>query len=115
MKQGKTGTGGEGLTLGKGIYRTKQRRGSFLKFYFEVIRLMQSGSRGTGFTENVSELMVVWWNASHVDWGIIGSCFVRKKGLVDLVIIHFREMGEGYCVDKGNFQSNERSQSQRVG
>ena len=40
---------------------------------------MQSGGEGAGFTENVSELMVVWRNASHVDWGIIGSGLVRKS------------------------------------
>ena len=49
------------LTLGKGIYQTKRRRGSFLKFNFEVIRLMWSRSRGAGFIEDISELMVVWW------------------------------------------------------
>ena len=68
-----------------------------------------------GFTENVSELMVVWWNASHVDWGIIGSSLVGKKELVDLVIVHFRKTGKGCCVDEGNFWSNEWSWSQRVG
>ena len=76
---------------------------------------MRSGSRGVGFTENVGELMVVWWNASHVDWGIIRSGLVRKKELVDLVIIHFRKMGKGCCVDEGNFWSNEQSRSWRVG
>ena len=86
-----------------------------LKFYFEVIRPMQSGGGGAGFTENVSELMVVWWNASHVDRGIIRSGLVRKKELVDLVIIHFRETGEGCCIDEGNLRSNEWSWSQRVG
>ena len=75
---------------------------------------MQSRSRGTGFAENVSELMVVWWNASHVDWSIIGSGLVRKKELVDLVIVPFREMGEGCCVDEGNFQSNKWSWGRRV-
>ena len=67
-----------------------------------------------GFTEDVSGLVVVWWNISHVDWSIIGDSFVRKEELVDLVIVHFREMGESCCIDEGNFQSNERSQSQRV-
>ena len=68
-----------------------------------------------GFAENIGEFMVVWLNASHVDWGVIGSSLVGKKELVDLVIVHFRETGEGCCVDEGNFRSNERSQSQRVG
>ena len=76
---------------------------------------MQSRSGGTGFTENVGELMVVWKNASHVDWGVIGSGLVRKKELVDLVLIHFREMGEGCCIDEGNLWSNEQSWSWRVG
>ena len=67
-----------------------------------------------GFTENVGELVVVWWNTSHVDRGIIGSGLVRKKELVDLVIIHFREMGEGCCIDEGNLWSNEWSWSWRV-
>ena len=40
---------------------------------------MQSGSGGVGFTEDVSEFMVVWWNASHVDWSIIGGSLVGKK------------------------------------
>ena len=75
---------------------------------------MWSRSGGLGFTENVSELMVVWQNASHVDWGIMGSGLVRKKELVDLVIIYFRETGEGCCIDEGNFQSNKWSQSRRV-
>ena len=76
---------------------------------------MWSGSRGVGFTENVGELMVVWRNASHVDQGVIGSGLVRKKELVDLVIIHFRETGKGCCIDEGNLWSNERSWSRRVG
>ena len=75
---------------------------------------MWSGGGGAGFTENVGELMVVWWNASHVHRGIIGSGLVGKKELVDLVIVHFREMGEGCCIDKGNLWSNEWSWSQRV-
>ena len=75
---------------------------------------MQSRSGGVGFTENVSEPMVVWWDASHVDWSIIGSGLVRKKELVDLVIVHFRKTGEGCCVDEENFQSNEWNWSQRV-
>ena len=61
-----------------------------------------------GFTENISELMVVWRNASHVDWSIIGSGLVRKKELVDLVIIHFRKTGKGCWVDKGNFWSSKQ-------
>ena len=76
---------------------------------------MRSGSGGTGFAENIGELMVVWWNASHVDQGILGSSLVGKKELVDLVIIHFRETGEGCCVDEGNLQSKEQSWSQGVG
>ena len=68
---------------------------------------MQSGSGGTAFTENVGELVVVWQNTSHVDRSIIGSGLVRKKELVDLVIIHFGKMGKGCCVDEGNFQSND--------
>ena len=67
-----------------------------------------------GFTEDVSEFVVVWQNANHVDRSIIGGGLVRKKELVDLVIIHFREMGKNCCVDEGNFRSNEQSQSRRV-
>ena len=68
-----------------------------------------------GFTENIGELVVVWQNVSHVDRSVIGSSLVRKKELVDLVIVHFRKMGEGCCVDEGNFWSNERSLNWRVG
>ena len=76
---------------------------------------MWSGSGGAGFTENVGELMVVWRNASHVDQSINGSSLVGKKELVDLVIIHFRETGEGCCIDKGDLRSNKWSRSWRVG
>ena len=76
---------------------------------------MRSGSGGVGFTENISELVVVWQNTSHVDQSIIRSGLVGKKELVDLVIIHFREMGEGCCIDEGNLWSNEQSWSRRVG
>ena len=76
---------------------------------------MRSGGRGAGFTENVGELMVVWQNASHVDQGVIRSGLVGKKKLVDLVIVHFRETGEGCCIDEGNLQSNKWSRSRRVG
>ena len=65
--------------------------------------------------KNIGELVVVWQNASHVDRGIIGSGLVGKKELVDLVIVHFREMGKGCCIDEGNLQSNEQSWSWRVG
>ena len=73
---------------------------------------MQSGFRGTGFTEDIGELLVVWQNASHVNQSIIRGSLVGKEELVDLVIIHLGEMGKGCCIDKGNFQSNEQSQSQ---
>ena len=77
---------------------------------------MQSRSRGTGFTENISELVVVVWrNTSHVDWSVIGGGLVGKEELVDLVIVHFRKMGKSCCVDEGNFRSNEQSRSWRVG
>ena len=85
-----------------------------LKFNFKVIRLMWSRSGGVGFTEDVSEFMVVWWNTSHVNQSMIRGGLVRKEELVDLVIIHFREMGESCCVDEGNFWSNEWSRSWRV-
>ena len=62
-----------------------------------------------GFTENVGELVVVWRNASHVDRSVIRRGLVGKKELVDLVIIHFRDMGEGCCIDEGNLWSNEQS------
>ena len=68
---------------------------------------MWSGSGGVGFAENVGELMVVWQNTSHVDWGVIGSSLVGKKELVDLIIVYFRETGKGCCVDEGNLRSNE--------
>ena len=71
--------------------------------------------RRRGFAENVSDFMVVWRNTSHVDQGVIGSGLVRQKELVDLVIVHFREMGEDCCIDEGNLQSNEWSWSWRVG
>ena len=75
---------------------------------------MQSMCRGAGFTEDISKFMVVWWNASYVNWGIIRGSLVGKEELVDLVIVHLREMSEGCCVDEGNFQSNEWSWSWRV-
>ena len=75
---------------------------------------MWSGSGGAGFAENVGELVVVWQNASHVDRGTIGSGLVGQKELVDLVIVHFRETGEGCCIEEGNFRSNEQSRSRRV-
>ena len=69
-----------------------------------------------GFTEDVGEFVLVWRNASHVNWSIIGGGLVGKEELVDLVVIHFREMGKSYyCIDEGNFQSNKWSQSRRVG
>ena len=64
-----------------------------------------------GFTENVGKFMVVWQNASHVNQGVIRGSLVGKEELVDLVIVHLREMGEGCCVDEGNFWSNEQSWS----
>ena len=76
---------------------------------------MQSGSGGVGFTDNVSKFMVVWWDISHVNWSVIGSGLVGKEELVDLVIIHLREMGKGCCIDEGNLWSNEWSWSWRVG
>ena len=74
---------------------------------------MWSGSGGVGFAESVGEFMVVWRNASHVDWGVLGSGLVGQKELVDLVIVHFRETDEGCCIDKRNFQSNKQSWSWR--
>ena len=61
-----------------------------------------------GFTEDVGEFMVVWQNASHVNWNIIGGGLVRKEELVDLVIVHFREMGKSCCINKGNFRATSR-------
>ena len=75
---------------------------------------MQSGGGGAGFTEDVGEFVVVWWNTSHVDWSFIGGGLVGKEELVDLVIVHFREMGKSCCIDEGNFQSNKWSWSWRV-
>ena len=75
---------------------------------------MWSGSGAAGFTEDFGKFMVVWWNASHVNWSVIRSGLVREEELVDLVIIHLGEIGEGFCVDEGNFWSNEWSQSQRI-
>ena len=89
--------------MGKGIYRTKWRRGFFLKFNFEVIRPMCSGSRGMGFTEDVCKFIIVCWDTSHVNGSIVGGSLVREEELVDLSIIHLGEMGEGCCIDKGNF------------
>ena len=63
---------------------------------------MQSGSGGTGFTEDVSEFVVVWQNASHVNQSIIGDGLVRKEELVNLVIVHFRERGKSCCINEGN-------------
>ena len=62
---------------------------------------MLSGSGGTGFTEDIGELMVVWRNASHVDQSVIRGSLVRKEELVDLVIVHFRKTGERCCIDEG--------------
>ena len=75
---------------------------------------MWSGSGGVGFTEDISELVVVWQNTSHVDQSVIGGSLVRKEELVDLVIVHFRMMGKSCCIDEGNFWSNEQSRSRRV-
>ena len=47
-----------------------------------------------GFTENISEFMIVWQNTSHVDQSVIGGGLVRKEEWVDLVIIHFGETSE---------------------
>ena len=55
---------------------------------------MQGRGRGTGFTEDISEFVVVWWNTSHVNQSVIRGGLFGKEELVDLVIIHFREMGE---------------------
>ena len=66
-----------------------------------------------GFTENIHEFMVVWWDTSHVDRGIIGGGLVRKKELVDLGIVHLGEMGKSCYVDEGDFWCNEQSWSWR--
>ena len=42
---------------------------------------MQSGSGGAGFTEDIGELVVVWWNTSHVDQSVIGGGLVGKEEL----------------------------------
>ena len=73
---------------------------------------MQSRSRGVGFTEDVGKFMVVHWDTSHVNWSVIMGSLVRKKELVDLSIVHLGEMGEGCCIDEGNFWSNKQSQRQ---
>ena len=67
------------LTLRKGIYQTKWRRCSSLKFNFEVVRPMQSRSKGAGFTEDVCKFMVVHWDTSHVNQSIVGGGLVGKK------------------------------------
>ena len=59
-----------------------------------------------GFTEIVGEIMVVQRDTRHVNWSIIRSGFVREEKLVDLSIVHLREMGKGCGIDKGNLQSN---------
>ena len=64
-----------------------------------------------GFTEDVSKFMVVHWDTSLVNQSIVGGRFIGKEELVDLSIVHLGEMGKGHCIDEGNFQSNEQSQS----
>ena len=56
-----------------------------------------------GFTENVSEVMVVHQDTSHVSQSIIRGCFVREEKLVDLSIVHIREMGKSYALMKEIF------------
>ena len=75
---------------------------------------MWSGSGGVGSTGDVGELVVVWWNTSHVDQSIIGGGLVGKEKLVDLVIVHFRETGKSCCIDEEDFQRNEQNWSWRV-
>ena len=64
----------------------------------------------TGFTENISEIVVVRGDTRHVNQSIIRSEFVGEEELVDLSVIHLREMGESCGIDEGNLQSNQQGQ-----
>ena len=46
--------------------------------------------------------MVVQGDTHHVNWSVIRSGFVGEEKLVDLSVIHLREMGKSYGVDEGN-------------
>ena len=72
---------------------------------------MWSGCAGTGFTEDVGEIVVVQRDTCHVDWSIVGGGFVREEKLVDLSIVHLREMGKSCGIDEGNLWSNKWGQS----
>ena len=64
----------------------------------------------TDFTEDVSEVVVVQGDTRHVNRSIIRSGFVREEKLLDLSIVHLREMGKGCSIDEGNLQSNQQGQ-----
>ena len=74
---------------------------------------MQGQCASAGFTENVSEVMVVRGDTCHVNQSIIRSEFVREEELVDLSIIHLREMGESCSIDEGNLWSNQQGRRGR--
>ena len=65
---------------------------------------------GTGFTEDVSKITVVQGDTHHVNRSIIRSRFVGEEELVDLSIVHPREMGKSCGIDKGNLWSNQQGQ-----
>ena len=69
---------------------------------------MRGQCASAGFTENVSEVVVVRGDTHHVNQSIVRSRFVREKELVDLSIAHLREMGKSCSIDKGNLQSNQQ-------
>ena len=81
-----------------------------MKFDFEVIRSMRGWCASVCFTEDVSEVVVVRGDTHHINRSVVRSGFVREKELVDLSIVHLREMGEGSGVDEGNLWSNQRGQ-----
>ena len=64
------------------VYWTKWRRGSWLKFNLKIMRPIQSGSRGMGFTEDVSTFMVLWQNSSMLTEIGRASCRERVCMLV---------------------------------
>ena len=43
----------------------------------------------------------------HINQSVIRSGFVREEKLVDLSVVHLREMGKSCGIDEGNLQSNE--------
>ena len=71
---------------------------------------MGSRCAGAGFTENISKIMVVQRDTTHVDQSIVRSGFVGEEKLIDLSVIHLRETGKGCDVDERDFWRNKGGQ-----